>query len=198
MDDVHRPSGVHLVDHRRQRGGLARSRHPGHQHQPARPERDGVQDRWEVELRDRPHLGAHGTEGEGKRAALLEGIHAEPSHALESDREIHIAQLLELLLVARRHHLLGDSLEIGGGQRGMCDGDQVPMHAEHRWPTELEMQIGATLLLQGDEELAEIDAGWRVSHSGGHGRAPDRTRPGGHRRRRPRRSCPRPRIRSRS
>jgi hypothetical protein len=106
-DDVDALVGVHVVDHRRQRGRLPRPGHAGDEHQPARLQRDLFQHRRQVQLANLLDFVRDRAERERHRAALLVHVGAEPAHARHADREVRLLVLGELLDLARRHDLLG-------------------------------------------------------------------------------------------
>ena len=66
------------------------------------------------ELADRLDLVGDGAERERQRAPLLVDVGAEPPHARHPDGEVRLFLLGELLDLARRHHLLGQQLEVLG------------------------------------------------------------------------------------
>jgi hypothetical protein len=69
--------GVDLVDHRRQRGALARTGGAGDEHESALLGGDPLQHFRQRQLRDRRDLHRNDAEDQPDRAALLEGVAAE-------------------------------------------------------------------------------------------------------------------------
>ena len=74
---------VQVVDHRRQRGALARAGGAGHQHQAARLERQLGEDLGRVELLERQDLARNGAEHGAGAAVLVEGVDAKARQALD-------------------------------------------------------------------------------------------------------------------
>ena len=109
-DDVLFAIVVDLVEHRRQRRGLARSGGTGHQHQAARL-LTAARPRRQAELAKAADLVRDQPERRRQRAALVEHVAAEAREALDAEREVDLEVLLELVLLVvgedRIDHLLG-------------------------------------------------------------------------------------------
>src|SRR3989338_8807109 len=93
---------VDLVDHRRERGALARARRPGHQHQPARLLGQLRNNRRQLELVEGLHLKRDLPDHQRHAAALLEGVAPEPRQILDAEGEVEFVLGLEPLLLLLR------------------------------------------------------------------------------------------------
>ena len=96
-EDVLLAAAVDLVDHRRERGRLARAGRPGHEHEAARLLDELVDDRRQAELLDRLDLGRDQTECGADRGALHVGVDPEAAVRRHRVREVDLPLLLERL-----------------------------------------------------------------------------------------------------
>ena len=102
-DDVAGAVGVDVVDHRGERGRLARAGGAGDEDQAARFHGDALDDLGQHELLDRLHAERDHAEDDADRAALHEGVHAEAAEAGDRVGEVDLVELVEVRLLTRRH-----------------------------------------------------------------------------------------------
>ncbi len=121
-EDVARELCVAAVDHRSERGALARARRPHDQQQATLLEDQFAEDGRQVEagqlrdvLRDEPH-------DHRVAAPLAHGAHAEAPHAGERHAHVELARFLQLLDAVRRHDLGQQVLRCIEGQQLAVDG----------------------------------------------------------------------------
>ena len=98
---------VDVVDHRRQRRGLARAGRAGDEDDPALLLGQAGDDLRQAELLDRADFEGDRAADDRDRAALFEGVDAEAGEAGDRVGEVGLARLLEL---GQRAHL-GDVVE---------------------------------------------------------------------------------------
>src|SRR5207244_7547609 len=92
------------IYHGGERGGLAAARGPRHQRYAAPLLADLVKDFGHEQLVERPNLGGDDAQYHSHVAALLEDVHAEAAEARYAVRHVELSLLLELVLLAVRHH----------------------------------------------------------------------------------------------
>jgi hypothetical protein len=107
---------VDLVDHRGERRGLTRAGGAGHEHQALRALGHLLDDRRKVQLAERPDLDGDDADGRGHRAALTVDVAPEAGETLDTEGEIELVLLLELLLLALVEHAVGEALGVLGRQ----------------------------------------------------------------------------------
>ena len=110
-EDVAAAGVVAVLDHGRQRGGLARAGGADHQDQPALLHDQVLEDRRQPQRLDARRLRAQIADNQGDVAALPEHVDAEAADLRNREREVHLPGLLEVLLLLLRHHLVGDLLD---------------------------------------------------------------------------------------
>src|SRR5256886_1543279 len=130
-DDVPLQLLVDLVDHRRERGALARPRGPRHEHQAARLFGQLRHDARQAQLLEGPHMEGNLPDPERHAAALLEAVAAEPREVLDPEREIELVLELEpLLLVLGEHRVRDRQRVLGREHRLRRRVHDVPIHAQ--------------------------------------------------------------------
>ena len=95
--DVLLARAVDLVDHRRQRGGLARAGRAGDEHEAARAARELVHRGGQAELVDRGQPERDQAEGRADRAALVVGVDTEARVAGDRVGEVELPVGLQAL-----------------------------------------------------------------------------------------------------
>jgi hypothetical protein len=140
--DVRGAGGVDFVDHRRQRGGLARPGGASYQYQAALFLRDPLEDRRQRQVVDGGDVAGDDAEHHADGAALLEGVAAETAQTGHAVGQVHFVLFLELVAVAdrkhggrHRHHLL--VLETLVFERG----HEAATYPHHRERTYLQVQV---------------------------------------------------------
>jgi hypothetical protein len=107
-DDVAAALAVDLVEHRRERGALARPRGPGDEHEPARLLGHLRHHRRQPELAERLDHERHLPHGQRHAAALLERVAAEAGELRDAEREVELVLLLEALLLRVGERRVGE------------------------------------------------------------------------------------------
>ncbi|MOA20624.1 hypothetical protein D3C78_1410780 [compost metagenome] len=150
---------VEVVDHGRQRGGLARAGRPGHQHQTAGLEGQVAKDLGCVELFQRQDLAGDGAE-HGRRAALLvEGVDAKACQAFDLEREIDLQHLVVDLALDIAHDVVNHGVHGLVVQRVDIDAPYIAMHANHRWQPRGQVQVGRFVLDAERQQLGNVHGG---------------------------------------
>ncbi len=141
-DNVLLEVGVDVLDHGRQRGGLAAAGRAGDQHDSARRFGD-VPDLFEqAQFREAGHMGFDVTHRQAPLAALLEQIGAEPPDSRNEVGEIGLALVGDAPAQVRRRDCLDDLVDpLLSGQRTL-DGDKLAMNAENYRAADLQMHVG--------------------------------------------------------
>ena len=124
---------VDLVDHRRERGGLARAGRAGDEHEAARAARELVHDGRQAELVDRGQLGGDQAEGGADRAALVVGVDAEAGVAGDRVGEVDLPVGLQALALVVGEDRVDDLARVIRGEHGVAlERRQTAAHAERR------------------------------------------------------------------
>ena len=143
-DDVARPGRVDVVDHRRQRGRLARAGGPGEQDDPAlllgeradhrRRPRSSIVRTW---IRDRPA-------GDRDAAALAKGVDAKARDAADRVGEVDLADSSNSASIRVLEDLAQGGVGVLGGQRlHALHRPQLAVDARHRRRRHLDVQVRA-------------------------------------------------------
>jgi len=142
---------VEVIHHRRQRGRLAGTGRPRHQHQAARPHRQLGEDLGRVELfqrqdfrRNRPHHGRGA-------AFLVEGVDAEARQARDREREVALQHFLVLLALAVVHDVIDHAVHVLVLERRQVDAAHVAVHADHRRQAGRQVQVRGFVLYREGE-----------------------------------------------
>ena len=157
-DDVPRLLAVDLVDHRRERRGLARARRARHEDEAARLVAERLDDVRDAELAEAEDLVGDLAEDGRDGAALQEAVAAEAREALDAEGEVELELFLEAVLLDVREDRVGELLRLGDGQRRVVERDQIPVHPDHRGRVRRDVEVGPTPL---DERLEELVQGHR-------------------------------------
>lgn len=96
-DDVPFEVGVDVLEHRRERRGLAGTRGAGHEHDAAMRRRDVLEHRQQSQFLEAGDLGLHVAHGQGEGALLLENVGAESPDPRFQVAEVHLAILVQAL-----------------------------------------------------------------------------------------------------
>ena len=108
-EDVARLVVVAVVDHRRQRGRLARAGRAGDQHEPAFFHHDVEQHRRQAQVLERGNVAAHEADHHRDRAALAEDVDPEVADGAVEVRQVHLELVFELARLLLAHELVGDA-----------------------------------------------------------------------------------------
>ncbi len=192
---------VDPVDHRGERGALARSRRAGDEDDPALLVGQAADGRRQLEVLDRQHLEGHHAQDDADRPALAEDVDAEAAEVVAGVREVGLAAAsnsARLTSWPRRSSSAKRSVSSAAQHPVAGDLDQRAVDADDRARGHLEVQVAGAALDGVGEEGAELgraagEAGCGLRHAQCFG-----TRAGLHepcRRRRPTTSVPKGRDR---
>ena len=123
-DDVVGPGPVDQVDHRRERGALARPGGPGHDHQALGEVAEVLHLAAEAHLVRGPDAGGDDPEDRHRAVPVAARVAAEPGQALDLVGPVGVARLAKLADLARRH----DAVEHRprAARRGPAGGPRGP------------------------------------------------------------------------
>ena len=123
--DVRRPRQVDPVDHRGERRRLAAAGRAGDEHEAARPVGQLGEHRRQAQLLERADLLGNQTVDGADRALLVEHVATEAADAAQTEGEVELPGLLELLLLRVGEHAVGQRLgqrrASGRGTRAAAD-----------------------------------------------------------------------------
>ncbi len=145
---------VDLVDHGRQRGGLARSCGTGNQHQAARFVAEFAHHRRQAELVKGLDLKGDQTKDGSGRAALIEHVGAEAGQALQTEREVEFEAFLETVLLRIGHDAVGQLLGFGRRHLRQIERIQMAVYANLRRRIGSDVEIAAGHLQHSFEQIA--------------------------------------------
>ncbi len=156
--DVLLARGVDLVDHRRERGGLARAGRARDEHEAARPPRELVDRGREAELVDRGQPEGDQAEGRAERAALVVGVDTEARVPGDRVGEVELPVRLQALALVPGQDRVDDLAGVRAGELGVfLQRRQPAAHADGRVGAGAEVQIGRTAVDDLHQEVSEID-----------------------------------------
>jgi hypothetical protein len=158
-DDVLVPLGVDLVDHRRERGRLARARRSGHKHEPARLLRQVRDHLRQSQLVEGLDLVRNRAEGAGHVAALHEDVGAEARELLHAEREVELVRLLEAVLLRVGEHRVAELLGLGRRQRRHPQRMELAVDSELRRGTGGDVKVRGALLDHRLQQLVHVRHG---------------------------------------
>jgi hypothetical protein len=160
---------VDLIDHRGERGGLARARRAGHEHEAARLLGELVDRRREPEVVDRDEVGRDQAEGRADRRALEVGVDTEARVAGHRVSEVDLPVGLELLALVVGEDRVDDLAAVGGRQLGVAlDGDKAAADADHRRSAGGDVQVGRASRHDVHEQVGEIEVHRLADRTFGH------------------------------
>src|SRR5213594_25953 len=165
-DDVPLELLVDLVDHRRERGALARPGGARHEHQAPRLLGQLRHHTRQSQLFEGPHVERDLPDHERHAAALLEAVAAEPRQVLDAEREVELVVDLEPLLLVLREYRVGDRERVLGREHRLRRGvHDVPVHPQLGTLARHDMQVRRVPLDHLFEQGAEIH---RLRGASGH------------------------------
>ncbi len=143
-DDVVLAVAVDVVDHRAQRGRLARPGRTGHEHQALVQPAEVEDGRRQPELLRREDLRGDDAEHPAAPLAVHEDVGAEARQPRYLVGKIGVVPLLEFLTVARRHDRIDQRREpiIGQGRCGRIERHDLSVLADQRRHADAQMQVG--------------------------------------------------------
>ena len=164
-DDVPVEVDVDVVDHRRERGGLARAGGAGDQKQPTRAADEVLHDRWQADDLDVQQLAGDPPQHHGDAAFLLKDRHAEAGGLFrvvlraEAEAEVGPAFFLQLVLGAFGADGLHQRRGVFGLKRLGLQLDQTATHAHRRRLAHGEVQVAGFLADDGVEQAVDLNCG---------------------------------------
>src|SRR6218665_535784 len=147
---------VQEIDHGRQRGRLARAGGAGHQHQPARLERQVGEDPRGVELLERQDFARNRAEHGGHAAVLGEGVDAKARQAFDFKREVDLQKFLIDFALGVAHDVVHHGMHRLVVERIDVDAPHVAVDPDHRRQTSRKVQIRRLVLDAECEQLGNV------------------------------------------
>src|SRR5690606_3018346 len=144
--DVLAAFAVDLVDDRRERRALARTRRTGNEHQPARAIRELGDALGQAQLVEAQDLERDGAERTRYRAPLQEDVGAKARKALYPEGQIELLALFEGDLLILREHRVAQLLGLHRRQRGQLERHDVAVDAQQWGRTRGDVHVAGALL----------------------------------------------------
>ncbi|MNY23757.1 hypothetical protein D3C86_1574350 [compost metagenome] len=157
---------VDVVDHRRQRGRLARAGGAGDQHQAARHVGNLLEHLAHAEVFHAQHARGNGPEHRAGTAVLVERVDPEARHAGHLEGEVGLEELLEVLALLVVHDVVDQRMHLLVLHRRQVDAAHVAIDADHRRQTGGEVQVRCALLGAEGQQLGNIHGGPQSQTSG--------------------------------
>jgi hypothetical protein len=110
---------VDVVDHRRQRGRLARTGRAGHQDQALRLLDHLAEQRRAGQVLEGEHLGRNGTEHRTGATVLVERVHTEARQRRDLEGEVHFEEFLVIAALLVGHDVVHQRMDLLVVQGGM-------------------------------------------------------------------------------
>ena len=155
--DVARLVGVDVIDHRGERGALARAGGPRDEDQAALLAGDLLQDLGKHELLDGGDLEGDHAQDHADGAALLEDVDAEPAEAGHAGREVQLVLGLELFFLVVVHDAERHPRDLLGRKAaGILERHQRAVDAEHRREAGLEVDVGRSASQRDLQDLVQF------------------------------------------
>src|SRR5690606_6383148 len=151
-----RSAGVAVVDHRRQRGRLARARGADDQHQPARGHDDLLEHLRQLQLLDRGDGAADRADHHADLAALLEHVDAEAPRVLQRQRHVQLQVALELRHLALVHQRVRDLLDHALGQAGVAERVELALDLDVDGCAGRQEHVRRVLFRHQLQEIADV------------------------------------------
>jgi hypothetical protein len=155
-EDVARGGAVAVVDHRRQRGRLARTGGADQQHQAARGHDDVLEHLRQLQFLDAGDGAADGADHHAHLAALLEHVDAEAAGILQRQGHVQFQVALELRHLALVHQRVGDLLDHARREAGVAQGVQLSLHLDVDRSPRGQEHVRGVLLRHQLQEIADI------------------------------------------
>ena len=144
---------IDVVDHRRQRGRLARAGRPCHKHDTARLVGNVAEALGRVEFLKRQDLRGNRPHHGASAAVLYEGVDAEAGEVGDREREVALQVFLVGLALAVVHDVVDHAVHFGMIHRRQVDAANIAMDANHGRQAGRKMQVGRLVLDHEREEL---------------------------------------------
>ncbi len=155
-EDVAGLGRVAMIDHRRERGGLARAGRAHHQHQSARFVDDVLEQRRELEIVDGGNLALDRTDHHPHLAPLLEHVHPETAGILDRDGKIELEIAFEDRDLAFVHQGVSDLLHQARRKAGVTHRIQLPLDLDVHRRARGQEHVRGVLLGHQLEEISDV------------------------------------------
>ena len=152
---------VDVVDHRRQRGRLARAGRAGHQYQTARSARKIGEYAGRLQLFERQHARRNRSQHRGGAAILVECIDAEARQPRQVERKIGLQIFVVLLALRIVHDVVDHAVHVFVLERRQVDAAHVAVNADHRRQPRRQMQVRRLVFDGKCEQFRNIHGGRR-------------------------------------
>ena len=149
---------VDVVDHRRQRGRLARTGRAGHQDQALRLVDQFLEDARAAQVFQRQHFRRNGTEHRAGAAVLVEGVDAEARQAGDLEGEVDLEEFFVVAALLVRHDVVDQRVHLLVVERRDVDAADVAVHADHRRQAGRQVQVGCFVLDRERQQFGDIHA----------------------------------------
>ncbi len=156
-DDVAFSGAVDVVDHRGQRGRLARAGGTGHQDESTRLVGETPEDLREAEFGDAGALGGDTAQGDSDAATLMEDVDPETADTADRVGEVELVAVLEALALRQGHHALGKHpglIRIESGQ--LLHDDEASREPDRRRAAYLDVEIRASPIAHDLQQAVDI------------------------------------------
>ena len=151
-DDVQVLGAVQVIDHGRERGGLAGAGGARHEDHALVMIAELLDDLRQVELLELRDIAGNESEGGADARLLAKHVDAETAGVLGYVGHVDVAPAAEALLLGGGEDFADVGLELGGAEVAELDRHEIAMQAEHRRHADGEVHVGAAL---GQAELQE-------------------------------------------
>ncbi|MNT06846.1 hypothetical protein D3C72_1415290 [compost metagenome] len=147
---------VDVVDHRRQRGRLARTGRAGHQDQALRLLDHLAEQRRAGQVFQGQHFGRNGAEHRTGATVLVERIDTEARQRRDLEGEVDFEEFLVIAALLVRHDVVHQRMDLLVVQGWNVDPANVAVHADHRRQACGQMQVGRFVLYGKRQQLGDI------------------------------------------
>ena len=155
-EDMAGRSAVAVIDHRRQRGRLARTGGADDQHQPARRHDDVLQRLRQLQFLDAGNHAADRADDHAHFAALFEHVDAEPAGIGQRQRHVQLQIAFELRHLALVHQRIGDLFDHARRQAGIAERIQLAFDLDVHRRTGGQEHVGRVFVRHQLQEIADI------------------------------------------
>jgi hypothetical protein len=145
-----------VVDHRRQRGRLARASRSGDQDQALRLLDQFLEDARRAKVLQRQHFGRNGTKHRTGTTVLVERVDAETRQAGDFEREVGLEEFLVIAPLLVRHDVVDQRMHLLVFKRGNVDAANIADNTDHRWQAGGQVQVRGLVLHREGEQFGNI------------------------------------------
>src|SRR5690606_20525141 len=155
-EDVLVTGVVDVVEHRRERGGLAGAGRPGDQHDTARRFGNFLENLAHAEFFHRQYFRRNGPEYGAGTPVVVEGVNTETGHARHFEREVGFEEFLEILALLVVHDVVDQRVNFLVLHRWQVDAADVAINTDHRRQARREVKVRSAILGTEGEQLGNI------------------------------------------